>query len=78
MESQIFSAFINLGGIGLALWWLTLKLVPQLQKERSEAIAAFQSEMAAERSMHRELVDRVINANQHALQIVQEMAKAIR
>lgn len=61
MESQIISAFVNLGAVGLMLWWLTLKLIPQLQKERSEAILAFQQEMEKERSLHRDTVDRLID-----------------
>ena len=65
MESQILSAFVNLGAVGLMLWWLTLKLVPQLQKERSEAISAFQHEMEEERRVHREMVEKVIEAFGH-------------
>ena len=44
----------------LFFWWTTTKLIPQLQKERSEAIAAFQAEMAAERVMHREALDKIL------------------
>ena len=46
---------VNTGIILIFFLWLTKTLIPQLQKERSEAIAAFQAEMQAERSMHREI-----------------------
>ena len=60
METQLFTAFVNLGAVGLMLWWLTLKLIPQLQKERSEAISAFQHEMEEERRLHRETIEKVV------------------
>ena len=60
MENQLIPAFVNLGAVGLILWWLTQKLVPQLQKERSEAITAFQHEMEQERVMHRETIEKVL------------------
>jgi hypothetical protein len=60
MSQEIIPAFINLGAVGLILWWLTLKLIPQLQKERSEAIAAFQVEMEKERIMHKETLDKLV------------------
>ena len=49
------SAGAQFGAMGMMLWWLTAKLIPQLQKERSEAIAAFQSEMEKERVLHRQV-----------------------
>lgn len=54
MESQLFPAFVNLGAVGLILWWMTAKLVPQMQKQLEQAILAFHSEMVDERSLHRE------------------------
>ena len=60
MGNEIFVAFVNLGAMGLMLWWLTLKLVPQLQKERTEAIAAFQHEMEEERKLHREVIEKML------------------
>lgn len=60
MQQEILGAFVNLGAVGLILWWLTLKLIPQLQKERTEAILAFQQEMEKERVLHRDTVDKLI------------------
>lgn len=60
MQQEILGAFVNLGSVGLILWWLTLKLIPQLQKERTEAILAFQQEMEKERVLHRDTVDKLI------------------
>mgnify|MGYP001566756303 CR=1 FL=1 len=60
MQNEIITAFVNLGAVGLMLWWLTLKLIPQLQKERSEAISAFQAEMEKERELHRSTINQLI------------------
>ena len=60
MQNEIITAFVNLGAVGLILWWLTLKLIPQLQKERSEAISAFQTEMEKERDLHRCSINQLI------------------
>ena len=60
MQNEIITAFVNLGAVGLILWWLTLKLIPQLQKERSEAISAFQTEMEKERDLHRSTINQLI------------------
>ena len=60
MDQSILTAFVNLGAVGLMLWWLTLKLIPELQKERTEAIVAFQMEMEKERTMHRETISQLI------------------
>mgnify|MGYP001610299509 CR=1 FL=1 len=60
MSQEIITAFVNLGAVGLMLWWLTLKLIPELQKERTEAIVAFQMEMEKERTMHRETISQLI------------------
>ena len=59
--------FKQLGVVGLVLLWLTLKLIPQLQKERSEAIAAFVSESEHQRKECQENVREIMAVHQKAL-----------
>ena len=70
MESQVVGAFMNLGAVGIILWWLTLKLIPQLQHERSEAILAFREEMQAERLSNREGLQHVIDHCQEEIRLL--------
>lgn len=55
------------GVLAVFFWWVTAKLVPQLQKERSEAIAAFQNEMTEERKLHRDAIDRIAKNQERAI-----------
>ena len=72
MESSIASAFVNLGAVGLMLWWLTLKLVPQLQRERNEAITAFREEMCLERDAHQRSIQQIIEHCQTEIRMIVE------
>lgn len=72
MDTQIVPAFVNLGALGLMLWWLTLKLIPQLQNERSEAIAAFREEMRLERELHQQTIQQIIDHCQEELKLIVE------
>lgn len=54
MDNQFVPAFVNLGAVGLILWWMTSKLVPQMQRQLDQAISAFHHEMVEERALHRE------------------------
>ena len=48
------------GGLLFLLFrWMTKDLIPQLQKERSEAIQSFEKEMAYERTLHRDMFERM-------------------
>ena len=55
------------GVLAVFFWWVTAKLVPQLQKERSEAIAAFQNEMSEERKLHRDTIDRIAKTQERSI-----------
>mgnify|MGYP001578490282 CR=1 FL=1 len=70
MENQVIPAFVNLGALGLMLWWLTLKLIPQLQRERGEAISAFREEMHLERESHRVEMERAIAHCQEEIKLI--------
>lgn len=61
------TALMQLGAVGLILWWLTLKLVPQLQRERTEAIAAFKDESEKQRILHQTIVERMVDNNERAV-----------
>ena len=50
------------GTIVIVLWWMTQTLIPQLQKERSEAIKSFQEEMAKERELHIQVNERILDS----------------
>ena len=52
---------VGLGGgfLFLLFRWMTSNLIPQLQKERSDAIQSFEREMAYERTLHREMFVRM-------------------
>ena len=67
---QVTGAFMNLGAVGLILWWLTLKLIPQLQRERQEAIAVFREEMQAERITHQQALQQIISHCQEELKAI--------
>ena len=70
MDNTVVPAFVNLGAIGLILWWLTLKLIPQLQQERSESISAFREEMQLERVSNRENLEQVIQHCQEEMKLI--------
>lgn len=53
--------------------WATQKLIPELQKERHEAIQAFQEEMAKEREMHKQAIDRIMAVHEKAIVVLREM-----
>lgn len=42
--------------------YTTRHLIPELQKERSEAIKAFQDEMKSERQLHHDVIDKVVSS----------------
>lgn len=48
-------------------WWATSKLIPNLQKENSDARVAFAREMEAERNVHQDTIERIVRANEKAV-----------
>mgnify|MGYP001615894259 CR=1 FL=1 len=64
---QIVAAFLQLGAVGIMLWWLTLKLIPQMQREQEAMTTMFQREMADERTLHREVNARIMERTDKAL-----------
>lgn len=60
---DLLKAFgVNIGLLTIVLWWLTQKLIPQLQSERKEAIQAFRDEMALERALHISVNDKLLGS----------------
>ena len=70
MEGQILPAFINLGAVGLMLWWLTFQLVPRLQSQQEAALNSFREELRLEREAHQETMQRVIEHCQEELKAI--------
>lgn len=60
MSESMWTVVSNAGVLGVFFWWATSKLIPQLQKERQEAIRSFHDEMEAERKLHREANDKLL------------------
>lgn len=65
---QIIAAFLQLGAVGIMLWWLTLKLIPRLQQQQEALITVFQQELADERTMHREVNARIMERTDKAVE----------
>lgn len=48
-------------------WWATTKLIPKLQQESTEARLAFAQEMASERKVHQDTIERIVKVNEKAV-----------
>ena len=65
---QMSTALLQLGAVGVMIWWLTFKLVPQMQKEHTESLNAFQTEMKEERALHREVNKAIMEKTDRAVE----------
>lgn len=73
MDPQLITAFTNIGSVGIVLWWLTQKLIPEMQAQLNHAIASFEKQMETERALHREMTEKYIAHSQWMMEMVQKM-----
>ena len=60
MPNNLVTILSSAGMWSIFFWWTTTRLIPELQKERAEAIVSFHNEMEAERRLHREANDKLM------------------
>lgn len=76
---ELTSAFINLGAVGLILWWMTQKLIPTLHQDQVNQLAAFerrverlqnifQQEMQYLRDLHTTSVEKLMQHTDHHIE----------
>ena len=74
MNTQIISAFVNLGAVGLILWWMTQKLIPsqmEVFERRMERLQeTFKSEAAMERQFHQESLNKILEHSTRMLDLL--------
>ena len=74
MNTQIISAFVNLGAVGLILWWMTQKLIPsqmEVFERRMERLQeTFKSEAAMERQFLQESLNKILEHSTRMLDLL--------
>ena len=53
--------------MGLMLWWLTQKLIPQMQRQLDSVIKEFREQVMQERLSHEAMTNRWVTAHEKAV-----------
>ena len=70
MPESLTTQLIDYGFQGVLFWYLAFKLVPQIQRERSEAIEAFREEMRLERVSNEQGLKQIIEHCQEEIRLM--------